>query len=65
MSTLQKELETYEEAVVLASRTSVAYERARWNYTLVKEDLSEGIHNYKYAKKLLEDSIDNFDPVNP
>ncbi len=29
-----------------------------WNYQYVKEDNSRGIHNYKYAKKLLENSIE-------
>ncbi|MEZ4958953.1 MAG: hypothetical protein R2830_03985 [Saprospiraceae bacterium] len=30
---------------------------ALWNYQYVQEDKSRGIHNYKYAKKLLENSI--------
>jgi len=30
---------------------------ALWNYLLIEEDMSEGIHNYDYAKALLEASI--------
>ncbi len=29
-----------------------------WNYQYIKEDKSLGVHNYKYAKKLLENSIE-------
>ncbi len=31
---------------------------ALWNYLYVEEDKSHGVHNYKYAKTLLENSID-------
>jgi hypothetical protein len=29
-----------------------------WNYQYIKEDKSLGVHNYKYSKKLLENSIE-------
>ena len=28
-----------------------------WNYQYIREDKSFGVHNYKYAKALLENSI--------
>ncbi|MEJ2722717.1 MAG: hypothetical protein P8181_16505, partial [bacterium] len=31
---------------------------AVWNYLIVHEDRSEGIHNPKYIKSLLQSSID-------
>ena len=31
---------------------------ALWNFLLIEEDMSDGIHNYDYAKALLEASID-------
>lgn len=65
LATLKAELATYEAAVVKANRTSEAYTKALWNYTFIKNDGSTGVHNFKYAKKLLQDSINNFDPSNP
>lgn len=37
--------------------TSADSAGALWNYLFVKEDKSKGIHNYDYAKSLLESSI--------
>ena len=41
---------------------SVAYKQALYNLEFVEADASHGVHNYKYAKALLESSIQNFDP---
>ena len=40
-----------------ADKTSVEYKRARWNYFLVLNDGSRGVHNYDYAAELLLTSI--------
>ncbi len=40
-----------------ADKTSVEYKRARWNYSLVINDGSLGVHNYDYALELLLSSI--------
>lgn len=37
----------------------LAYERALYNYNFVNHDGSKGIHNYKYARQLLADSLAN------
>lgn len=33
------------------------YRRARWNYQIILNDQSAGIHDYEYAKQLIEDAI--------
>lgn len=40
-----------------ADKDSAEYRRARWNYSLVLNDGSEGAHNYDYALELLLTSI--------
>jgi hypothetical protein len=37
--------------------TTVKQREAGWNYLAVSNDGSKGVHNYAYAKKLLQDSI--------
>jgi len=66
LDTLQSEIKTY-----VASGKSVsaeAYTKALWNLTLISKEADAGkacagVHNYKYAKQLLQDAIDNFDPT--
>jgi formate-dependent nitrite reductase cytochrome c552 subunit len=40
-----------------ADKTSSDYKRARWNYSLVLNDGSQGAHNYDYALELVLTSI--------
>jgi Cytochrome c552/Cytochrome c554 and c-prime len=40
-----------------ADKNSLEYRRARWNYSLVINDGSLGVHNYDYAVELLTSSI--------
>ena len=40
-----------------ADKTSSDYKRARWNYAIVINDGSLGVHNYDYALELLLTSI--------
>lgn len=42
--------------------TTVSFLRAEYNFEYVEADASHGVHNYKYVKKLLEDSINDFTP---
>jgi len=42
--------------------TTLSYERALFNLEFVTEDRSLGIHNFKYAQKLLTDAIEDFEP---
>lgn len=71
IETLRIKLAGYETAVPsLSSRTSVSYTKALWNYYLISREADAGMacagaHNFKYAKQLLQDAINNFDPNNP
>ena len=40
------------------------YIYAKFNYGFVEADASMGVHNYDYAKQLLEDSIEFYTPSN-
>lgn len=40
------------------------YLRAKFDYEFVNNDKSLGVHNYNYAEKLLEDSIEFYTPSN-
>ena len=41
---------------------SVPYKQALYNLEFVEADASNGVHNFKYAKALLESSINDFNP---
>jgi predicted CXXCH cytochrome family protein len=58
LDTLGAELD----AATDADKQTVAYERAKFNYDFVSADGSLGIHNFKYASALLENSITEFEP---
>ena len=41
-----------------SNTVSIKVGQAAWNYALLKEDLSKGVHNPAYAKALLKNSIE-------
>ena len=57
------ELEQELEIASGADSLSVEFARANYNLHYAESDASRGVHNYKYAKKLLEDSINDFTPT--
>ncbi len=70
LQTLGVKLATYEAAVTKSARTAESYTKALWNFYLISREtdagaVCAGVHNYKYGKQLLQDSINNFDPNNP
>lgn len=58
LNSLYSELDAYPDV----TDTTGDFWYARFNYDFVKNDGSKGIHNYKYAKKLLLDAIGDFEP---
>jgi len=58
LNSLHSELDAYADV----TDTTGDFWYARFNYDFVKNDGSKGIHNYKYAKKLLLDAIEDFEP---
>jgi len=50
------------DAATVADSATVAFKQASFNLHFVEADASHGVHNYKYAKALLESSIGNFQP---
>jgi hypothetical protein len=56
---IQSLLDQLEALLESAQGGTDSYDRAQYNYEFVLRDGSLGVHNYEYAKKLLEDSIDD------
>jgi hypothetical protein len=50
------------DAATEEDKNSLSYVRAKFNYDFVLNDGSTGVHNFKYAQKLLQDSINDFTP---
>jgi len=70
LQTLGGKLASYEAVVTRSARTAESYTKALWNFYLITRETDAGaacagVHNYRYAKQLLQDSINNFDPNNP
>jgi hypothetical protein len=68
LQTLGAELGSYEAAVTRSARTAESYTKALWNFYLITRETDAGkacagVHNYRYAKQLLQDAINNFDPA--
>jgi predicted CXXCH cytochrome family protein len=59
LTQLQGELEQATEA----DSATEGFQRANYNLKFVRADRSNGVHNYKYAKALLEKSIADFEPT--
>ncbi len=49
-------------AATPADSLTSAFDHADFNWKFVSRDGSRGAHNYKYAKRLLEASLDDFEP---
>jgi predicted CXXCH cytochrome family protein len=58
LTNLYNELDAYADV----ADTSGAFWYAKFNYDFVTNDGSKGVHNYKYAKQLLTESIEEFEP---
>ncbi len=59
---LLDELKEKLDAATADDKLTLAYTYAKFNYDLINADGSKGVHNHKYAAKLLQDSIDDFEP---
>lgn len=62
ITSLLAQLHAELDAATVADSATVAFKQALYNYEFVEADGSHGVHNYKYAKKLLESSIADFQP---
>jgi len=59
---LLDELKAKLDAATAEDENGLSYVRAKFNYDFVSADGSTGVHNFKYARKLLQDSINDFTP---
>ncbi len=59
---LLAELKAKLDAATANDKLLLSYTYAKFNYDFINGDGSKGVHNFDYASKLLQDSIDNFEP---
>jgi len=62
IANLFAQLEAELDAATDNDKLTLSYERAEFNLHLLEADGSHGIHNPLYVSKLLQDSIDDFEP---
>lgn len=63
ITALLNQLHVELDAASVTDSLTVAFLQAQYNYGFVESDASHGVHNFKYAKKLLETSLANFTPT--